>query len=362
MTNNNSNAKIDDVQVLRACAILMVITYHARVIWPYIPESFQHGFTGVNLFFVISGFVITRSSIESASTMSFPQFWGTFMLKRLFRIVPAAGIWLLIYYGAFLLVNANLISEIRKIVTLTYNYQKAGSSPFWLGHYWSLIVEEHFYIVFALILPFIVKRKLVVPFCMLLIVITIIFLRPFAANPSSNTQAQLDYFATGILIAYFGNAVRTDIPRYLLMAIATTALVALFVLFAYKVHEAYTVCMILAAIIVAIGAADQNIIFPIPILRTILIWIGERSYSIYLSQSLVIYAEYWFSENTRWGIIPAPLRIIFLLCLIFLSGHASYLWIEINADKLRKKLLLWIERRRTSPTNEVFIQETGQPK
>lgn len=362
MTKDNSNAKIEDIQVLRACAILMVITYHARVIWPYIPDSFQHGFTGVNLFFVISGFVITRSSIESASRMSFPQFWGTFMLKRLFRIVPAAGIWLLIYYSAFLLVNANLIYEIRKIVTLTYNYQKVGSSPFWLGHYWSLIVEEHFYIVFALILPFIAKRKLVVPFCMLLIIITIIFLRPFAANPSSNTQAQLDYFSAGILIAYFEKSIRTDLHRYILMAIATTSLIALFVLFAFKIHEAYTVCMVLAAIIVSISAADQNIIFPIPVLRKILIWIGERSYSIYLSQSLAIYAEYWFSENTRWGIIPAPLRIIFLLCLIFLLGHASYLWIEINADKLRKKLLIWIESRRTNPINKIFIQENVKPK
>lgn len=178
----NRSGKIDDVQVLRACAILMVVSYHAGILHPYIPEFFRHGFTGVNLFFVISGFVITRSSLLMLPATSL-QFAKEFLLKRFFRIIPPAAFWLFAYYLAFRLVNTNLSGEIWNIATLRYNYHMIGAGSLWLGHYWSLLVEEHFYLIFVLLFPFLVSRRIIIPFGVIVALITIQYLRPRAGDP-----------------------------------------------------------------------------------------------------------------------------------------------------------------------------------
>lgn len=148
-----------DVQGLRAIAVCMVVAFHSGL-------PIVGGFTGVDVFFVISGFVITAMLLrELAATGSLRA--GRFFARRIKRIMPAlAAMTTLTSLGAILLaspfgaqqvtgqtalgatfVNANYVIF---LVTGGYFDTAAGSNP--LLHTWSLSVEEQFYVVF----PFLV--------------------------------------------------------------------------------------------------------------------------------------------------------------------------------------------------------------
>jgi peptidoglycan/LPS O-acetylase OafA/YrhL len=153
------NAKRLDVQGLRALAVVVVVAYHAGL------GPFVNGFLGVDVFFVISGFVITGVIVRDRGAgfwHSMADFYG----RRIRRIVPAATLVTLVtvaasfyYLGSFS--SAGVIADARwaslfslnfHMLQLGSDYFAAGMSPSLLLHYWSLGVEEQFYFVFPLIM------------------------------------------------------------------------------------------------------------------------------------------------------------------------------------------------------------------
>src|SRR6187401_1303398 len=121
-----------DVQGLRAIAVLTVIAGHAGV--PFLPG----GFVGVDVFFVISGFLISQllfREVERSGDLSIRDFYA----RRARRILPAAT------RVTFFAANIRFAA-----VGTDYFAQEEGPSP--LQHYWSLSVEEQFYPVWPLIL------------------------------------------------------------------------------------------------------------------------------------------------------------------------------------------------------------------
>ncbi len=148
-----------DIQGLRAIAVLTVIAGHAGV--PFLPG----GFVGVDVFFVISGFLISQllfREVERKGTLSI----GDFYARRARRILPAATLvtiatlvasllWLSVVDALDVVTDAVwatfFAANIRfSTVGTDYFAQEEGPSP--LQHYWSLAVEEQFYLVWPLIL------------------------------------------------------------------------------------------------------------------------------------------------------------------------------------------------------------------
>ena len=148
-----------DVQGLRAIAVLTVIAGHAGV--SFLPG----GFVGVDVFFVISGFLISQllfREVERRGTLSI----GDFYARRARRILPAATLvtvatlvasllWLSVVDALDVVTDAVwatfFAANIRfSTVGTDYFAQEEGPSP--LQHYWSLAVEEQFYLVWPLIL------------------------------------------------------------------------------------------------------------------------------------------------------------------------------------------------------------------
>src|SRR5882724_1368131 len=79
--------KLSEIQVLRAVAIVMVLVHHFSLIWTLIepfPRLTSPFYAGVELFFVISGFVVTRSIFEGSGSTAFQ-----FVIRRVFRLYPA---------------------------------------------------------------------------------------------------------------------------------------------------------------------------------------------------------------------------------------------------------------------------------
>ena len=148
-----------DVEGLRAIAVTMVVAYHANI--PWVPG----GFVGVDVFFVISGYLITRLLLRetgSTGTISLRQFYA----RRSRRIIPSATVALAVT-GALgyvmlpplrainaakdLILSSLFVSNWRFIAQGT-NYLTQSQDPSPYLHYWSLAVEEQFYMVWPLLL------------------------------------------------------------------------------------------------------------------------------------------------------------------------------------------------------------------
>ncbi|MDB4521874.1 acyltransferase [Gammaproteobacteria bacterium] len=153
-----------DIDGLRAIAILSVTGFH------YFPTWFNGGFIGVDIFFVISGFLISSILFKSfeSSTFSYREFY----YRRIRRIFPALLLvltftavtgWFILYLHEFQQLGKHLVGGIAFVSNLIlwvehgYFDNLANSKP--LLHLWSLGVEEQFYIIWPLLLAAIWKRK-----------------------------------------------------------------------------------------------------------------------------------------------------------------------------------------------------------
>lgn len=152
-----------DIQGLRAIAVLLVVLYHAKM------PGVRGGFVGVDVFFVISGFLITGQlvrEIKKYGKISFANFY----LKRIRRLMPPAAVVVIItlavsWFFASPLQTRSLGTDaiFTAIYGLNYrlaiegiNYQNETAPPSALQHFWSLAVEEQYYLIWPLIIMMIV--------------------------------------------------------------------------------------------------------------------------------------------------------------------------------------------------------------
>jgi len=146
-----------DIQALRAIAVLMVVVFH---LWP---NRLTGGFAGVDVFFVISGFLISGSlfeEIENRQTIGLVKFWA----RRIRRLLPAALFVIALttlaaatFVPAFTrqgffpeAIASTFYFENWQLAASSTDYFAGASSPF--QHFWSLAVEEQFYLFWPIIL------------------------------------------------------------------------------------------------------------------------------------------------------------------------------------------------------------------
>ena len=150
---------IPHVQGLRAIAVLAVVLYH---FWP---ARFSGGYVGVDIFFVISGFLITAHlmrELTATGTVRLGQFWA----RRARRLLPASLLVLLfcalVAMSPYLTPTSALPNEVREILASTFyvenwylalnsaDYLNHAGDPTTVQHYWSLSLEEQFYVMWPL--------------------------------------------------------------------------------------------------------------------------------------------------------------------------------------------------------------------
>ena len=171
-----------DIDGLRAVAVLLVLAFHAA------PGTLSGGFIGVDVFFVISGFLISSILFRSlqAGRFSYVEFY----VRRIRRIFPAlvtvllftavAGAWLLLpsdlhQLGRHVAAGALFVSNLVLYTESGYFDSAAETKP--LLHLWSLGIEEQFYIVWPIALALLWKLR-----GRLVYVIAALALASFAAN------------------------------------------------------------------------------------------------------------------------------------------------------------------------------------
>jgi len=310
--SSSSSRYIHSVDGLRAVAVLAVLLYHLGIDW--IPG----GFLGVDLFFVISGYVITGlilDSIARSGTLDLRAFY----LSRIRRLLPAL-IAMLVFTTLFIGVYApetvrRFISDITYVLTGSMNwalvarqqdyFESIGRPPL-LQHTWSLAVEAQFYLIWPLVLLFILKYfgKKNIPYAALGIALAS-GIALFAYSVRIDTQESAIshvYFGTDThsIGLFLGSALAVSWqPQNLTREITKRAqdfvdligvvgflgLLSTFLFINESDPTLYRIAFPLSALF---GCATLiSVVHPAsrfaPILSTRpLIWIGERSYGIYL--------------------------------------------------------------------------------
>jgi peptidoglycan/LPS O-acetylase OafA/YrhL len=322
-----------DVQALRALAVVLVVLYHAGI------PGVHGGFFGVDVFFVISGFVITnvllREKVERGTT-SIPGFYA----RRVRRILPAATVvliatvfatyhWLSYISGAM---NANDAKYVAAFVgnfrfaSLGTQYFTAAQPPSTLQQFWSLAVEEQFYLVWPLLFLLITlpwKRFSPVP--RLVGALTIVIGASLTWSVIETRQNEVWAFfspltrawelALGAMLAVVGPHLRGRAPRSGLILGALGLAVVVLCTWFYSSTTTWPGSAVIAPVlatgaIIAGGSLRGSDRFGRLANFPPFQWLGNISYSLYLVHWPVI------AIATQYAVAPLPLRSEIELVLV----------------------------------------------
>ncbi|SFJ40253.1 acyltransferase family protein [Caulobacter sp. UNC279MFTsu5.1] len=303
-----------DIQALRALAVLLVVVDHARLV--YLPG----GFLGVDIFFVISGYLMMRI-IEGeidAGRFSFRSFYA----RRVRRLLPAAYSTLAVTAAAapFLLdvfENAKFVQQLVGAFTFTTNmilwrqidYFDSGAALKPLLHMWSLAIEEQYYLALPLLAVLCPRRFRLPAVLLLTIASAALCLYAVQRSPSAAfyflpTRAwELGAGSAAALIARRGVTLER-ISRWARPACALVLLVTPFIA-TERGHPglaAIVVCLATAVLLVS----GQTVRPAGPLAP--LIPIGDRSYSLYL----VHWPLFAFANNVFVGPVPWSVNALLL--------------------------------------------------
>ena len=294
-----------DIQGLRAVAVLLVVFYHAGL------SGVSGGYVGVDVFFVISGFVITGLLLRERGTSgrtSLIAFYG----RRSRRIIPAATLVIVVtvvitYVRIGVVFGNQTATDARwtavflanfHFASVGTNYLTAQLPPSPLQNFWSLAVEEQFYLVYPslFLLVAAVRTRWSLQarlFVCLVIVIAVSFTLSVAQTASSPTVAYFSPFtrawelALGALIAVSIKWLLT-IPKGVGAALTWLGLAGIaYGAVAFDNATAYpgyhvAIPVLGAALVIAGGTRTSKWAAESVLRRGPLQWVGKLSYSIYL--------------------------------------------------------------------------------
>ncbi|MFD5601041.1 acyltransferase family protein [Leucobacter sp. NPDC058333] len=359
-----------EVEGLRALAIGLVLVYHAGV--PFA----DGGYVGVDIFFVISGYLITSHilrEIDTTGKLSLAAFWA----RRMKRLLPAAvtvltvttiAAWILLPSTSWRSIGSDISAAALYVVNWRFaaeavDYGAEGSSVSPVLHFWSLAVEEQFYVVWPLaialtiavavrFLPRVSKRTA------LLVVIVVICVVSFVWSMRETSQSpDTAFFATttriwelgiGALVAMGAiqwPRISTQVARCIGWA-GLLAVLAAAALFSREIPWPGSAALLpvlgTAALILATTGRDISRGTPAQFLAwRPIVWVGGLSYSWYLWHWPVLtIAEAHFGE----------LRLRYKLVLVLASGVLAWLSLKFIENPVRRSSRL----RDTTPLTLSF--------
>lgn len=361
-----------DIDVLRGLCILAVILLHSYIRMPLggtlLPQSINHiifysGYYGVIIFFVISGFLITRTSLDK---------WGAlhkinindFYRFRFARIAPCLlGLIIILSFldlmsvKGFIIDNTTLSRTVFAALTFHINWLEAqvGYLPGTWDVLWSLSIEEIFYLFFPLFCLLVRKNVLFKLGMFVFIILGPLARTVFSHNDIWSDHSYLscmDGIAIGCLAALYFNQRQFQkkiLIRYLYVGILLSMFVFLFRGQVFKLgltSIGLNVTLLEVSIaFILIGLQYRNTQQP-KYVTVIFQWFGKNSYEVYLTHMfsvMLIAVIYKSMPQYIWVTVTAYLTIIALSGLL---GHfiANYYSKPMNTKlRLMKKSILSIE-------------------
>jgi peptidoglycan/LPS O-acetylase OafA/YrhL len=348
---SSAKKRVVQLDILRAVAISLVMLHHSGVR----PESAGPlagllgwaeviGWVGVDCFFVLSGFLIGGlifSEIQSSGSLRLRRF----LVRRAFKIWPQYIAYLVFFFIIGLACFGRTVAAQLRMMSFAFihlqNYSKR-----WESHIWSLAVEEHFYILFPLLviltlslrrdrkcpgIPHFVKGTVTV-MALVLLGRLLLIRRPYSMKLHYfGTHARLDSLAMGVLLAYaslFYPAVwMALLHRWRELLVAGIVLAFPVLVFAPRASDTFAhsvgfTCLYLAfgcLLIAFLGAGEEASIrrWLDGRLATAIGWVGLNSYGMYLWHEDVAINPMQKWIYPRLTGLPGPVQVVIELTLIF---------------------------------------------
>lgn len=342
--DNSFDGYRQDIDGLRAISIILVVVYH------FFPRALPGGFIGVDIFFVISGFLITNIILKQAIENKFN--FIIFYKNRINRIFPAL---LIVIFSSYIIGNLilqkdeflNLNKQIHASTLFISNYlylsefgyfdNFADTKP--LLHLWSLAIEEQFYIICPILLYFLTKLKNIK--LLFLIIITLVIIS-FAINiiEIGDSPAKAFYsplsrsweilIGGSLAILKINNSFKkicNKVNNYLSISSFIALILTGFILngnFAFPGW--WALIPVSCALIIIIS--NNSYINKVILSNKYFVFIGLISYPLYLWHwPILVFTRIYLSE------VPSITLRLFLLFLIFILSYLTYKFIEIPIIK-----------------------------
>jgi peptidoglycan/LPS O-acetylase OafA/YrhL len=361
----SGTSKIGDIEVLRGVAVLFVMIHHAHgnlLFWPNptldTASYYVQLWPGVDLFFAISGFVIARRLLptlqscqtfreRSAATFSF---W----IRRAWRLLPSAWFWLALLVVAPLIFNrsgafGNLQDNFWAAVAGVFDFANFRFAfKFLQGQYygtsfayWSLSLEEQFYLLLPLA-ALVFRRWLFVP------LIALVIIQFMTARDIPLMVVRTDAILLGVLLAMWSKqaSYRMLEPRVLAHSRLISAVVVLLLLMGiarfgsgeltfYPTRIGWIA--LVSAILVFIASYDRDYVLGKGTAKDILMWVGGRSYGMYLIHipAYCLTRELWFRLAPAGTAFDATYTVPFIVTAIVLLVILSELNFHLIEAPLR---------------------------
>lgn len=329
---------------IRGIAILLVMIYHC------FPSGITRGgWAGVDLFFVLSGFLITGILVDSKDK---PHYYYHFLSRRILRIFP-------LYYFVLIIVFFVLPAISRSVLPPGFDYYTGHQLWFWLYiqnwlysitgfpqshllvHFWSLGVEEQFYIVWPWIVYFCSKRGLIKVSVALCLVAILFRSLPAGWLPFEfpyrylNTVSRMDDLLIGALIAQLIRSNPKWLERWTIpvgvvsFAIFLVAVILFRSMSFLHLTAVYTPIGLFMGALLLLSLSSKTRIRHIMKTRT-LIFLGKYSYGLYVYHYILyILIEYNMQDwvNTHWRgffmrmMVPGIITVMVAIPVSVLSYH-----------------------------------------
>ncbi|HIF9158871.1 TPA: acyltransferase family protein [Photobacterium damselae] len=336
--------RITNIQYLRALAVISVLLYHIKAVnLKYFPsiemgEYFSNGSGGVDLFFVISGFIISYIGREYKPSLNVAL---KFLIKRFVRIYPVYWFYSLVVLVIYLLYPSMVNSSQGGQVNIIDSFLLLPNDilPLLMVG-WSLSYEVYFYFLFfvlILTLPWSIHRYFYF-FYVIVILLNIYFSRinyteGFLLNPFM-IDFVLGTFCSNIYNDKINNSWRTS--SFILPLVTVFFIVLLFYSFNYKLDDSNFIRIIyfglpsFALVMMALFFKLKNDLFTKSYVLNFFEKIGDWSYSIYLSHILVIngIAIVFVRIFDMNSVINSILLVILMTVCSILAGALSYQILE----------------------------------
>ena len=361
--SNNKSKYLPSIDSLRALAVLAVIIYHVDV--NYLPG----GFLGVDLFFVLSGYLISSLIIKEYRKTGSLNLYN-FYIRRARRLLPAVyfmitvGLVVMVLFNEVLLRKSHLDAIFGYIYSsnwwyifhkLDYFDSFGAQSPF--KHLWSLAIEEQFYMVFPLLFLLVNRKKkskdgtyklnknFLYVVLGLILVSLIAHILLFDINNISRIYFGTDTRAFSLLVGVVGailypmERLHARVTPQENMIYSVVSLVSIATLITVMIYTSeyntllYRGGFLLVAIlglIVIISSGKQHTLMSRLLSFKPVVFIGKISYSLYLWHFPVLVLTTPVSEIGNPNIIFVVLRVI----LTFVLATASYVFVETPIRKL----------------------------
>ena len=358
---NLPKSRIPELDGLRGIAILLVLLYHYISIPPGQPPSpllqglFAIGWSGVDLFFVLSGFLIGGILLDVRQS---PNYFKVFYGRRFYRIVPLYYLWIGIYFiAASFWSNPETWRAIPIYVFFLQNSAKINHAVLgtaFLGGLWSLAVEEQFYLIIPSVIRFLSRRGLLLILWSAIICAPVLrallheHLASHPAAPYMLTPCRADSLAMGVLLALGWRNERLRAAFYRFQTLIYGTCLVLFCAFLYlavwkpsqysltmyswgfSVVDAFFACLLAIAVMVpgSRWAAFCRLSF--------LAEIGRVSYCLYVIHAVVDLAchELFFQSLPRSDSLKTALVSVLAAALSY--GLAALSWRFFEHPLLRK--------------------------